>query len=157
MNKETIIIIGAGQAGATVAIQLRQDGFTGRIILVGDEPHLPYERPPLSKERLLTPDTANCQIFSADFYAEKHIEVRNNEKVTGINTQTRQVLLANGEKLDYFKLVLTTGASVKHIPMLDELGDRVHTLRTIDDADMLRLSLSPGKRIAIIGGGVIGL
>lgn len=157
MNKETIIIIGAGQAGATVAIQLRQDGFTGRIILVGDEPHLPYERPPLSKERLLTPDTTNCQIFSADFYAEKQIEVRNNEKVTSINTQTRQILLANGEKLDYFKLVITTGASVKHISMLDELGEKVHTLRTIDDADMLRLSLSPEKRIAIIGGGVIGL
>ena len=157
MNKDAIIIIGAGQAGATVAVQLRQDGFKERIVLIGEEPHLPYERPPLSKGRLLAPDDTNCQIFRPDFYHEKQIEIQTNETATGINRETRQVLLASGKKINYDKLVLTTGAIVRHIPMLDELGDRVHTLRTIDDADRLRLSLEPGKHVVIVGGGVIGL
>ncbi|KWF30731.1 pyridine nucleotide-disulfide oxidoreductase [Burkholderia pseudomultivorans] len=151
------VIVGAGQAGATAAAELRRRGFDGRVVLIGDEPHPPYERPPLSKDVLLTPDDARIAIHPATFYAEQRIELRLGMRVAAIDPAQRMLTLADGTSLGFGKLLLATGARVRRLPMLDRLGDGVHTLRTLDDAHALRRALRDGTRLLIVGGGVIGM
>ncbi|MDN0076406.1 FAD-dependent oxidoreductase [Crenobacter sp. SG2303] len=154
---EVFVIIGAGQTGATAAAEMRQQGFSGRIILIGEEPHLPYERPPLSKDVLLQPANTRCQIYPDTFYSDNAIELRLGHRVTDLNLTLRQVVLANGEVTPFDKLLLATGSRVRRYPLLDRLERDVYTLRTLDDAEALKPVLQPGKRILIVGGGVIGL
>ncbi|TDV27791.1 phenylpropionate dioxygenase ferredoxin reductase subunit [Paraburkholderia caballeronis] len=157
MNASTIVIVGAGQAGAIAAAELRQQKFEGRIVLVGDEPHPPYERPPLSKDVLLKPDATRCAIHPDDFYAQHAIELKLGVAADAIDANARTVTLTNGETLAYDKLLIATGARVRRLPMLDALGDDVYTLRTLDDARRLLPVLQPGRRVLLVGAGVIGL
>ncbi|RQH00599.1 3-phenylpropionate/cinnamic acid dioxygenase ferredoxin--NAD(+) reductase subunit [Paraburkholderia dinghuensis] len=157
MSASTIAIVGAGQAGATAAAELRRQGYTGRVVLIGDEPHAPYERPPLSKDVLLQPDTARCAIHADDFYQQQSIELRLGVPVVGLDPHARTLALQDGTTIVFDKLLLATGARVRRLPMLDALGDGIHTLRTLDDARRLHAVLKPGRRVLLVGAGVIGL
>lgn len=152
-----IVIIGGGQAGANAALQLRQNGHAGSLILVGAENHAPYERPPLSKDVLLS-DDAKVRLFADDFYVKHNVELKLGVSATGVDPHAHEVTLSNGEKLAYDKLLLATGARARSLPRVQEkLGDRAHVLRTLDDALALKAQLKPGARVLLLGAGVIGL
>lgn len=152
-----VVIVGAGQAGAVAATTLRTEGFAGRIVLIGDEPHLPYERPPLSKDALVKPAFVRPEIHPESVYAEHGIECRLGQAVTRLDLDSNRLTLSSDERIAFGKLLITTGSRVRRYPLLDRLGSDVHTLRTLDDAASLRDRLLPGKRVLIVGGGVIGL
>lgn len=156
-SKECYIVVGAGQAGAVAVSSLRESGFGGRILLVGDEPHLPYERPPLSKEVLLTPATAKPTIFDSAFYSSQNIECRFGIPATHIDIHTYMLKLASGEQIHFDKLLLATGARARPYPLLDALGKDALQLRSMKDAQALAKRIQPGARILVVGGGVIGL
>ncbi|NML34158.1 3-phenylpropionate/cinnamic acid dioxygenase ferredoxin--NAD(+) reductase subunit [Paraburkholderia antibiotica] len=157
MNRSVYVIVGAGQAGANAAAELRRQGFDGRVLLLGDEAHAPYERPPLSKDVLLRAASTRCAVHADGFYDEHAIELRLGASVTTLDPHARTVTLANRESIAYDKLLLTTGARARRLPLLDALGANVHTLRTLDDAHRLAGELQPGRRVLLVGAGVIGL
>lgn len=157
MTEAVFVIVGAGQAGAMAAAELRQQGFTGQLILIGAEPHLPYERPPLSKDALLQPDSTRCQIFADTFYPQQAITLKLGVSVQAIDPAAHQLQLSDGSTQAFDKLLLTPGATVRRLPLLDQLGDDVYTLRSLDDAQRLRAALRPGQRVLLVGGGVIGM
>ncbi|MFC4931417.1 3-phenylpropionate/cinnamic acid dioxygenase ferredoxin--NAD(+) reductase subunit [Massilia sp. GCM10023247] len=157
MNRPVYVIVGAGQAGANAAAELRRQGFAGRVLLVGDEPHLPYERPPLSKDVLLRPHETRCAVHPDSFYREQDIELKLCVSGSALDTALRTLTLASGETIAYDKLLLATGARARRLPLLDALGANVHTLRTLDDATKLAGELRPGRRVLLVGAGVIGL
>lgn len=154
----SVVIAGAGQGGFQVAASLREAGFPGRIVLVGDEPGLPYQRPPLSKAYLLGETTAERLRFrQAPWYAEHRIELRPGERVVAVDRAARRVVLASGETLPYGHLVLATGARDRRlaVPGADLPG--VMSLRTLEDADRLRPRLLAARDVAVVGAGFIGL
>jgi len=157
MSIETIVIVGAGQAGASAILELRANRYTGKIILVGDEVHLPYERPPLSKDVILKPEETKVEILSAQKLAELGVEVICGNAAVKIDADTHQLTLKNGEVLGYDKLLLATGGAPRRLPDLDALGKHVYTLRNLEDSQALVPVLQPERRIILIGGGVIGL
>ncbi|NHB89658.1 phenylpropionate dioxygenase ferredoxin reductase subunit [Photorhabdus tasmaniensis] len=157
MRDQIFIIVGAGQAGAMAAATLRQQQFDGDIILIGKEYHAPYERPTLSKEYLMNAEEEPKYLFSEDFYLKNRIDLRMGQPVDRIIPAEHGVVLENGDKLRYDKLLLTMGARARRFPLLDQLGENVYTLRTLDDAQRLRQAVKKGKRVLIVGGGVIGL
>lgn len=157
MNRADCVIVGAGQAGAMAAAELRRREFDGSIVLIGDEPHPPYERPPLSKDVLLRPADTRIALFPPSFYEEQRIALRLGVRVVAIDPDAHVLTLDDGTSLGYGKLLLATGARVRRLPMLDALGDGVFTLRTLDDARALGDALRPGRRVLIVGGGVIGM
>jgi 3-phenylpropionate/trans-cinnamate dioxygenase ferredoxin reductase subunit len=155
---ENIVIIGAGQAGAQALQSLRAEGFDGPITMVGEEAYPPYQRPPLSKAYLLGSFERARLFLKADaYYAEAGCELILNSQAVGIDRAQRRVELGDGRKLAYDKLLLATGARVRRLkcPGADLAG--VHYLKTIADVDGLQTDFLPGKRIAIVGGGYIGL
>ena len=155
---EKIVIIGAGQAAAQAVQSLRAEGFDGPITLVGDEAYPPYQRPPLSKAYLLGTFERPRLFLKADsYYAEAGCELLLNTSATAIHRAERSVELADGRRLPYDKLLLATGARVRRLacPGADLPG--IHYLKTIADVDGLQAVFQPGKRIAIVGGGYIGL
>lgn len=152
-----IVIIGGGQAGAMAAAALRAQRFTGGITLISEEPEIPYERPPLSKAMLLAPTPQLQDILPASFYEENAIVLRRNTQVVAIDTLQHSVLLADGEELEWDRLLLATGAKARRLASLDALGDKSHTLRTAADARRLRGALIANQRILIVGAGTIGL
>ncbi len=155
---EKIVIIGAGQAAAQAIASLRSEGFAGQITLVGDEPYLPYQRPPLSKAYLMgTLERERLFLKPEAFYAEAHCETIFGQAATRIDRKVKTVELQDGRKLPYDKLLLATGSRVRKIkcPGLDLKG--VHYLRGIADVDELRAVFHAGKKLAIVGGGYIGL
>jgi len=146
---DTFAIVGAGLAGARAAETLRAEGFGGRVVLFGAEAHLPYERPALSKGYLQ--GTADAPfVHPAEWYAEQDVDLRLGTRVTALDPAAHEVETADGDRLRYTKLLLTTGSSVRR------LADAV-TLRTLDDSDRLRAALRPGARVVIVGAGWIGL
>jgi 3-phenylpropionate/trans-cinnamate dioxygenase ferredoxin reductase subunit len=152
------VIIGAGQAGAQAAQSLRQAGFAGRIVLVGDEPHLPYQRPPLSKAYLQGDLTAErLSLRPAAYFEKESIDIRPGVRALAIDRRAARLSLSDGTSLAYDRLLIATGAPPRRLtcPGADLQG--VHYLRTIADSDALRPHLSCGGRMAIIGGGYIGL
>ncbi|MET3857449.1 FAD-dependent oxidoreductase [Rhizobium sp. OAE497] len=151
------VIIGAGQCGARAAMALREQGFDGGITLVGEEPHLPYERPPLSKQHMLEPEAA-LPLFIAEgaAFAERGIAVVTDDAAARIDRDSRTVRLASGRTLPYDKLLLATGAAPRRLPAAEGL-EHVFYLRTHDDAARLSRRLSPGSHLAIVGAGFIGL
>lgn len=153
-----IVIIGAGQAGAWAAYTLRQQGYQGRLSVISAEEQVFYERPPLSKQVLAgTMAPAALQLFSDEAITAMDIDWHKPVLATAINPQQRQVSLANGVTLAYDKLLIATGSRAR-VPVRDWLGlPHVFTLRTVEDAIRLRERLLPGKRLAILGGGWIGL
>ena len=152
------VIIGAGQAGRRCAEALRELDAEAEILLLGEETHLPYDRPPLSKAVLLGTDPGNgLFVRDAAFYAAKRIELRTGTRVTAIDTAARQVTTASGERIGFDHLVLATGARARPLPVPGAEDPRVLTLRSMEDAARIRARLRPGTRLAVIGGGLIGL
>ena len=155
-----IVIVGAGHAGGTVAALLRQQGWTGPVTLVGEEPIAPYQRPPLSKAWLKgEADAAALALRPDGFYAEHAIDLRLGATAARLvrGAQGGEVALADGEALAYDRLVLATGSRARRIALPGLELDGVLELRTAADADRLKAALRPGARLAIIGGGYIGL
>lgn len=158
MRVDTIVIVGAGQAGGWAAHALRKSRFPGRIVLLGEERHPPHERPPLSKA-VLAGDAApqSTHLFKPEAFAQLELDWRPGVRVDRIARLSKQVQLAGGDRVSYDKLILCTGGRARRvdIPGADPAG--TFTLRTIEDAQALRLRLHAGTRLAVIGGGWIGL
>jgi len=153
-----IIIVGAGHAGGRAALALREQGYAGRLLLIGDEPHLPYERPALSKQLLLGSQPADaCHIGDSQQYQAQDIERLSATRVSGIAPASRQITLHDGRRLDYHKLLLATGGRARQAPLPGALLAGIQLLRTLDDAAALRPRLKAGQRLVVVGGGFIGL
>lgn len=153
-----VVVIGTGQGGFQLASSLRDEGFGGRIVLLGDEPGLPYGRPPLSKAYLLgKADEAGLLLRNAAFFAERRIELRPETRVVAVERDARQVLLSTGEALGYDHLVLATGARNRPLPVPGAELDGVVQLRTLADAEAIRLRLAGLGRAVVVGAGFIGL
>ncbi|MBY5851569.1 NAD(P)/FAD-dependent oxidoreductase [Rhizobium ruizarguesonis] len=155
---ERIVIVGAGHGGFQLAASLRQSGYAGAVILVGDEPGLPYQRPPLSKAYLLDKLPLSELFFRPeDFFSESGIQ-RVTATAIDIDRKKRRVLLDHGEAVEYDRLVLATGARRRRLPVEGADVDGVHGLATLADADKLKSALRVGCQSAIIiGAGFIGL
>lgn len=156
-GSQTIVIVGASLAGAKAAETLRTEGFGGRVVLVGEEPERPYERPPLSKGYLRgEDDQAGIYVHDEGFYAAHDIQLRTSTRVVGINPPARQAVLDDGERIGYDKLLLATGAvpRVLRVPGADLPG--VYCLRSVRDADRLREAIRRAGRIVVVGAGWIG-
>jgi 3-phenylpropionate/trans-cinnamate dioxygenase ferredoxin reductase component len=152
------VVLGAGQAGGWAAKTLRDQNFTGRVVIVGDEKHPPYERPPLSKGVLLgTIPPADTYLWSPDKFAEAAIELRPGYRATAIQRESKRVLLSNGEALPYDRLLIATGSRVRRLSTEGAELQRIHYMRSIEDAVAIKQSLSAGSRLLIVGGGWIGL
>ncbi|MBZ9738166.1 MULTISPECIES: NAD(P)/FAD-dependent oxidoreductase [unclassified Mesorhizobium] len=151
-----MVIIGAGECGGRAALTLRDLGYDGPVTLVGDEPHLPYERPPLSKDAMVSDAPAIKAIASDEVLAEKSIRHVHSVQAVAIDRAAHAVRLSDGSVLPYDKLLLATGSTPRKLPM-PGLGGRCVYLRTFTDALAIRAHLRAGNRIAIIGGGFIGL
>lgn len=154
-----IVIVGAGQAGASLAARLRALGYSGTVTLIGEEPQPPYQRPPLSKAYLLGEmELERLYLRAPSFWAEQGVTLRLGARVEAIATGPRSVRLADGETLGYDELVLTTGARPRRLP--PEIGGdlaNVFTVRTLADVDRMAPAFRPGARAVIVGGGYIGL
>ena len=152
----SVVILGAGHAGGAVASQLRQAGFAGPLVLVGDEPELPYQRPPLSKAWLMDAVSTDSLSLKPDsYYRSENITLISGMAVIAIDRAARKVILADGRSLPYDKLIIATGARARLLP--GGLSDRFLSLRNLRDARSLRAALTPGRRLAVIGGGYVGL
>ena len=152
----THVIVGAGQAGGWAAIGMRQAGFDGRILLVGDEAWRPYERPPLSKAVLTDTTEPSIAYFHAEErYAEQRIELLLGTAVSEIEPAAHRIRLADGRTFDYDRLLLTVGGGARHLPIHG--GDKALYLRTLEDARLIRTRLSTARNVICIGAGVIGL
>jgi 3-phenylpropionate/trans-cinnamate dioxygenase ferredoxin reductase subunit len=152
-----IVVVGGGLAAGTVVTELREGGYDGPVALFTDEPHPPYERPPLSKDYLL--DKApldNALVHPEDWYAEHDVDLRTGTPVTAIDPAAR-TFTAGGETSSYDRLVLATGSRARRLASADDSGAPVLYLRQWEDSERLRQALQPGTRVAIIGGGWIGL
>lgn len=149
------VIVGAGEAGARAAVALREQGFDGDVTLVGGESHLPYERPPLSKEGMLAELFAAKTIATAERLAEAGIGFRGGFTAVAIDRAAKRLESSDGRAIRFDKLLLATGAAPRRLPGVE--GDRVVYLRTIEDALRLRGVLGAGRHLAVIGGGFIGL
>lgn len=156
-NVNNIVIVGAGQAGASAILELRGNKYEGKITLIGDESHLPYERPPLSKDVILKPEDTKIEILSEQKLADLGVETIRGNGVMKINAEAKTVELLNGDVVAYDKLLLATGGAARRLPNFDALGKHVYTLRNLEDSQALVPVLQAGRRIILIGGGVIGL
>jgi len=153
-----IIIVGGGQAAGQAAASLRQEGFEGRITLIGDEPHIPYQRPPLSKQYLAGEQGLERVHLRPDkFYADKGIAIKPGVRVEGIDRAARRVATSEGQNLAYDSLLLATGSLVRRLHLPGSELEGVHYLRTIADADAIKADMAPGKTAVVVGGGYIGL
>jgi len=155
---DAVVIVGAGQAGAQLAISLRQGGFAGPIRMVCDEPYLPYQRPPLSKKFLAeyrNPDSLFLRPES--FWRDHRVECDLGAAAGEIQPKERRVLLRNGREIPYGTLVLATGTSARALPVSGVDLPGVFSLRRIDDVVALRPAITAAERVVIVGGGYIGL
>ena len=157
MHNKIIAIVGGGQAAAMAAVALRQQGFDGEIHLFSNEPHQPYERPPLSKAMLLDDAPQLQPVLNTTWWQEKNVHLHLKVTIQTLGRQTHQLVLADGQVYPWDQLLIATGAAARPLPLLDKLGDRCFTLRHVDDATRLRDALLPGKSIVIVGAGTIGL
>ncbi|HLN11307.1 MAG TPA: FAD-dependent oxidoreductase [Xanthobacteraceae bacterium] len=155
---DAVVIIGAGQAGAQLAMSLRQGRFSGPIVLIGDEPHLPYQRPPLSKKFLSerkAPDTLFLR--PENFWRDQDVTLVLGTPAAKVDQARRRIGLVDGREIDYTTLVFATGTSARAIPVPGAGLAGVYSLRGIADALRLRGGLDAATRIVIVGGGYIGL
>lgn len=149
-----LVVIGASLAGMRAVQAARASGYTGRIILIGSEEHLPYDRPPLSKQFLLPDSQPDFLTVEEELRDELDVEVRLSSTATSLDPQAH-VVTVNGELVTYGRLIIATGAAPRALPNFPTLRG-VLTLRTLDDAKTLREQITPGKRIVVIGAGFIG-
>ncbi len=154
---ETCLIVGASLAGGRAAETLRQAGFDGRIVLVGEEPDRPYERPPLSKEFLrgAYPE-AKLYLRPPEYYEQQRIELRLGTRAARLDPAARVVELDSGERLGFDRLLVATGARVRRLDVQGAGLDGVHHLRTRRDAERIRAEMAPGRRVVVVGAGFIG-
>lgn len=149
-------IVGGGLSGDTAAATLREEGYGGPIMLIGDEAEAPYDRPPLSKDALLTElPTDRLKLRPASWYEEQSIELRLGLPVAGVDARAGRLRLMSGEEVAYDRLLIATGARARSLPAPDGLP--MFVVRTLDDARNLRSALLAKPRVAIVGAGVIGL
>jgi len=160
-SDETVVIVGAGQAGGELANRLRQQGSEARIVLVGDEVHLPYQRPPLSKGFLLGKIArADLHIRPQAAYERLAVELKLGTRVESIDRDAREVVLSGGEHLKYERLVMATGGRARplFLPGIDTTRlDNVFYLRSIADVELMHGAFVAGRHLVIIGGGYVGL
>ncbi|WP_433326070.1 NAD(P)/FAD-dependent oxidoreductase [Spirillospora sp. CA-294931] len=159
MPEETFVIVGASLAGAKAAETLREEGFEGRVLLIGEEIERPYERPPLSKGFLLgDKPREDAHVHEGDWYERNRIDLRLGVSVTALDRDAHQVRLSTGERVGYDKVLLATGASPRHLDVPGSKLQGIHYLRTMADSAALREALSHGgRRVVVAGGGWIGL
>ncbi|NGO49011.1 NAD(P)/FAD-dependent oxidoreductase [Streptomyces ureilyticus] len=153
-----LVIVGAGQAGAKAAQTLREEGFDGPIVLFGEENQHPYERPPLSKGYLLgKEERETVYVHPPQWYIKHDIDLRLGATVTAIDPAGHEVTLADGSRIGYAKLLLTTGSSPRRLPVPGADLEGVHYLRRLADSDRIKEAFRSASRIAVIGAGWIGL
>lgn len=158
MSKQRVLIIGAGQAGSAVACSLRQAGFVGAITICGDEPAMPYQRPPLSKAYLKgMASFESLVIRPRSFYAERDIVVYEERCAITLDIARRRVGFNDGGSQQYDILVIATGSRPRRLPISSNGLSGIHELRTLADAEKLKSSLGAGARLVLVGGGFIGL
>jgi 3-phenylpropionate/trans-cinnamate dioxygenase ferredoxin reductase subunit len=157
MSQPTFIIAGASLAGAKAAEQLREQGFDGRVLLIGDEPERPYERPPLTKDYLRDESPREkAYVHAESFYAEQGIELLTGTTVAAIDLAASAVRLGDGRELGFDRLLLSTGAEPRRIPIAGADLDGVHYLRSMADCDALRERLNGAGHVVVVGAGWIG-
>ena len=157
-TSSTFAIVGGGLAGAKAAEALRDKDFDGHVVLFAAEEHLPYERPPLSKEYLAgKKELGDFTTASSAWYRDHHVELQLGTEVSAIDPGAHTVSLPDGSTVRYDKLLLATGSKSRRPPIPGADADRVHYLRTVDDADALNSALVEGSSLAVVGGGWIGL
>ena len=155
---QTYAIIGAGHGAGQAAASLRQLGFEGRVVMIGEEPYPPYQRPPLSKKFLAGELDADRTYFKpADFYEDKRVELRLSTRADRIDTSAKTVVLSAGDSLAYDKLLLCLGSQVRRIPVPGAELPEVFYLRTIDDVLGIQSKVQAGNKLVVVGGGYIGL
>jgi 3-phenylpropionate/trans-cinnamate dioxygenase ferredoxin reductase component len=155
--EKTFAIVGAGMAGAKAAETLREEGFDGRVVLLGQERERPYERPPLSKGYLMDQSPFDeAHVHSEAFYEEQRIELETGRAVTALDLAGHSVALDDGRTVGYDRLLLATGAVPRLPPIPGTDLDGVHVLRTVGDSDALRRAFEGGGALAVIGAGWIG-
>jgi 3-phenylpropionate/trans-cinnamate dioxygenase ferredoxin reductase subunit len=154
---KSIVIVGASLAGVKAAEELRTQGFDGRVVLIGEEPTQPYQRPPLSKGYLSgQADLNDVHLHSTSWYDDQLVEVRTSTTVTAIDAAAHQVVLADGERVNYHQLLLTTGATPRRLDVPGAGLAGVHHLRTLVDADRLKEAAAHATAVAVVGAGWIG-
>ena len=152
-----MVIIGAGECGVRAAFALRENGYEGPVILIGTESHLPYERPPLSKDAMVSDDHPLPRTIAGEHqFTEKRIEFIGNSTVAAIDRDAKRITLDDGCSVPYERLLIATGALPRALPLAAGSKHCV-TLRSYDDALRIRARFKPGAAIAIVGGGFIGL
>jgi 3-phenylpropionate/trans-cinnamate dioxygenase ferredoxin reductase subunit len=155
--KPTFVIVGASLAGAKAAEALRDEGFDGRVVLVGEESERPYERPPLSKEYLRgEAGREKVYVHEDAFYEDREIELRLSARATKIDVDSGKVVLGNGESIAYDRLMLATGAAPRKLALPGEDLEGVYYLRSVHDSDVIRNRFKEGVRVVIVGAGWIG-
>ncbi|WP_127784466.1 FAD-dependent oxidoreductase [Rhodococcus sp. X156] len=152
--RPTLVVVGAGHVAAAAARGLRRRGFDGRVIVLGDEPTGPYQRPMLSKERLTSATEDGLWLLDAPWCAANDVEVRTDSRVERIAADTGEVLLFDGSAVRADLVLVATGGQARQLPGVG--GARVHHVRTLADTDRLRERLQPGRRIGVLGGGFLG-
>ena len=153
-----IVVVGAGQAGQQLCDSLRRGGYEGRLVLVGDEPVLPYQRPPLSKKFLTGALEAERLLLRPEsFYEKANVELRLARRVTAIDRAARTLTLNDGEVLAWSGLALTTGTRIRPLSVPGAAEADVHYVRSLADGEALKARLATAERLAVIGGGFIGL
>lgn len=157
LTGDPFVIVGAGQAAASAARALRKRGYAGVITMIGAEAHAPYERPPLSKAVLHGDEEPALAVLPPAEFDSARIDFRAGVRVRELDTARRALTLDDGSVLTYARCLVATGGSARALPQLPAGGARVHYLRTLDDARRLRASLRAGSRLAIVGGGFLGL
>jgi 3-phenylpropionate/trans-cinnamate dioxygenase ferredoxin reductase subunit len=154
----TYVIVGASLAGAKAAETLRAEGFDGRLVMIGAESERPYERPPLSKDYLLgKAERDTIYVHPAQWYAEHEVDLRLGVAATGLDPAGHEVTLADGSRVGYTKLLLATGSSPRRLPAPGADLDGVLYLRSVQDSDRLKAAFGAASRVAVVGGGWIGL
>src|SRR5689334_16100298 len=155
---DRIVVVGASQAGVQIAESLRAEGYDGPLVLIGDEPHPPYQRPPLSKA-LLTGETTEDRLVlrGPELLAKRDIALITGARVAAIDRADRSVQLADGRRLAYRGLALATGGRARTLAIPGAALDGVVTLRTIEDSRRIAAGIAEARSVAVVGGGFIGL
>jgi 3-phenylpropionate/trans-cinnamate dioxygenase ferredoxin reductase subunit len=154
----TVAIVGAGLAGATAAQTLRDEGFDGQVVLLGEEPHRPYERPPLSKEYLQGKSPLDkVFVHPEGWYAEHEVDLRLGVTATALDLQARRLLTSEGDGVRYDSLLIATGSTPRRLTLPGSDLDGVLYLRRLEDSDRIRAAFAGTPRVVIVGAGWIGL